>query len=377
MKLLIASTKLAEAARVADLAVQAHNTIPVLDCCRLTAGPGCLSIYGTDLDTGIAARADCDVTEPGEAIVDADQLAKIAAKLRGDVAVTTTAGGLVIKCGRTRFTLAMQSLDDAPAPLAIDGGEPIELTAEQLTALFAGAAAGAATDDKQIYLAGVALFDEVGRLCGVGAHSTMLSYAATAAACPDLGAGVIVHRSTCKTAVELFGKTGATLRISKNLVELASDRARLVAKLVDAVPSAWRSLVPPIAVDNSATVATADLRAALDRCFAVINNLTADLAKAAPVVTLRWGAGELRIAFRYIRTPPAVSDVISAAELAGKAAISVNPRLLSRLLAGIEAESVRLSTGGTGEPLRIDAGADRFVALGQLREFSHVEQEAA
>lgn len=377
MKLIIASAKLAEAARMAGLAVQAHNTIPVLDCCRLTARDK-LSIYGTDLDTGIAAVADCDVIEPGEVIIDAERLPNIAGKLRGDVTLTTTAGGLVVKSGRSRFTLPLQSLDDAPAPLKIDTDTaPIALSAAEVVALFAGAAAGVPANDKRIYLTGVALFDEGRRLYAVGADGVGLSYAATAAACPDLGAGVIVHRSTCQQAVELFGKTGATLRISKNLVELASDTARLVAKLVDAVPSAWRSMVPPIDASNSATVATANLRAALDRCFAVINNLVGDLAKRAPTLTLWWDAGaDLRIAFRSIKTAPSVSDLIPA-EVAGKASISVNPKLLQRLVAGLEAESVRLSTGGPGDPLRIDAGAERFVALGQLREFSHIEQEAA
>jgi DNA polymerase III sliding clamp (beta) subunit (PCNA family) len=106
MNLLISSTKLADVARTAVRAVRHYrdSKSPILNCCRLTAG-GNLSIYGTDLDTGIAAAAECDVIEPGEAAVDAQRLADIAAKLKGDVCINHTANDLVIKCGRSRFAL--------------------------------------------------------------------------------------------------------------------------------------------------------------------------------------------------------------------------------------------------------------------------------
>jgi hypothetical protein len=89
-------------------------------------------------------------------------------------------------------------------------------------ALFAGAGTAAATKDDRIYLAGPVLFGEPSdfghRLCGVGTDGVALSYAATTAPCPDMGKGRIVHRDTCKRAVDLFGKTGASMRLSDNLV---------------------------------------------------------------------------------------------------------------------------------------------------------------
>jgi DNA polymerase III subunit beta len=243
MNLLIFSTTLANAARIAALAVQRKRP-PILACCRLTADTN-LSIYGTDLDTGIAAIADCDVIEPGEAVVDAQRLADIAAKLRGDIRIEAKDGELVIECGRSRFALTLQSLEEYPPPLTVENaGPPILLTGTHVMAAFAGAAAAAAQDDKRIYLAGPVLFGEEGRLCGVGADGVALSYAATTALCPDLAPGVIVDRDVCKLAVKLFGETGAALRIDETLIELASDSARLVAKLVDSTPTAWRSMVP-------------------------------------------------------------------------------------------------------------------------------------
>jgi DNA polymerase III sliding clamp (beta) subunit (PCNA family) len=390
MNFLISSTKLANAARIAALAIRPdqRRRSPILGCCRLTAGNN-LSIAGTDLDTGITAVADCDVIEPGEAAVDAQRLADIASKLKGDVRIEAKAGELVIKCGRSRFALTMQPAEDYPAPLTVDDAPPIELTAADVMAAFAGAAAGAAQDDKRIYLAGPVLFSEPTdmshRLVGVGADGIALSYAATSAFYPGLDPGIVVHRDTCKLAVRLFGETGAALRVGKDLMELASDSIRLVAKLVDSTPTAWRSMVPPIDAANSALVATKDLNAALERCFAVINNLTGDLAKRVPSITIWWDAAagplhgqEVRVAFRNINEAPAVLDIVPAAELSGAVDININPKLLQRLLAEMESETVRLSASGhPSDTLRIDAGPDRFAVLGAMRELSFIDAEAA
>ena len=138
MKLFISASRIADAARSAARAVHANHgrRKPILNCCRLTAGSN-LSIYGTDLDTGITAIADCDVIEPGEAVVDAHRLADIAGKLNGDVHLEVKAGDLVVKCGRSRFTLAMMSVEDYPPPLAVEDGTPtIDLTAADVMAMW-------------------------------------------------------------------------------------------------------------------------------------------------------------------------------------------------------------------------------------------------
>jgi DNA polymerase III sliding clamp (beta) subunit (PCNA family) len=205
VNLLISAAELVDAARSAALAVRADQgkRIPILNCCRLTADSN-MTIYGTDRNTGITAIADCDVIEPGEVAVDAKALADIAGKLKGDVCISRTADELIIKSGRSRFMLTMQPVEDCPEPLAVEDSSPaIALSAADILAEFAGAA-GAAQDDKRIYVAGPVLFSEPTdsghRLCGVGADGVALSYAATATACPELNSGIIVHRETCKLA---------------------------------------------------------------------------------------------------------------------------------------------------------------------------------
>jgi DNA polymerase III subunit beta len=387
VNILISSTKLASTARIVALAASTNQRNELLKCCKLTAGDG-LSIYGTDLDTGIAAVADCDVIEPGEAVVDAEKLADIGAKLRGDVRIEAKAGELTIKCGRSRFALTMQPVEDYPADLAIDAAAlPIELTAADILAAFAGAAAGAARDDRRIYLAGPVLFSENSRLCGVGADSVVLSYAATAAPCPELAPGIIVHRDTCKLAAKLFGDTGAVLRVGNSLIELASDRVRLTAKLVDSTPTAWRSMVPADDISNAVSIERARLVTALERCGAVYDNLTGDAAKQAPIVGIRWdagdGTGDVTVSYGELSLAPAALDIIGAEALHGTANISINPRLLLRLLDGLSADEdgcdiIMLQAGERpGDPLRVNAGENRFVVLGQMRDFSHIEEEAA
>jgi DNA polymerase III sliding clamp (beta) subunit (PCNA family) len=406
MNILIASSKLADVTRTAARSVphQRDRKRPVLNCCRLTAGGNSLSICGTDLATGIAAWVDCDVIEPGEAAVDAHKLVDIAGKLKGDIRLGVDNGNLVLKCGRSRFTLTVLAAEDYPPAFKIDDGVPsIELGAADIMALFAGAAGAAASTDTRIYLAGAALFGEPTdfghRLCGVGTDAIALSYAATAVACPDLGKGVLIHRDTCKLAVSLFGKAGAEIRLSENLVQLATGNVRLVSKLIGAEPIAWHSMVPPAEVGNVALVKRVDLLNALEQCAAVYNNLPHKLGAAAakqkPSVRIRWNAGDrdgLRVSYGDIRAPWSALVTIPDQALSGHADISVSPIMLMRLLEGIEVpelneidraegiepDSISLSVGARrGDPLRVDASPDRFVVLGQMREFSTVEDEAA
>jgi DNA polymerase III subunit beta len=389
VNLLIEATTLADAARAAARSVRAQRDrkVPVLNCCRLTAG-GNLSIYGTDLDTGISAIADCDVIEPGEAVVDAQRLADITGKLKGNVRIEATPDQLIVKCGRTRFTLTTLPIDDYPPALAVeDDISAIDLTAADVIAIFGGAADGALMDDSRIYLAGVHLFSEPTdfghRLCGVGCDGTALSYAATAVEAPDLGQGVLIHRDTCRLAVNLFGNTGAGLKIGQRLIEFASDSHHLVAKQIDATPSAWRAAVPPADVVNSATVPIADFKAVLERCVAVTVASNSDMKAVmkAPSATVRWDADRAKtvsVALGNVnKQAPAAFDVVFADELDGKIDITLNPKKLLRLLEWIEVGSIRISTQDRGSAMRIDAGPDRFMVLMPTRGFADLVEEVA
>jgi DNA polymerase III sliding clamp (beta) subunit (PCNA family) len=186
------------------------------------------------------------VLEPGEAVVDARKLSDIAGKFKGDVRIEEAADHLIIKNGRSRITLTKRFIEYFPPPLVIDAEPPsIDLTAADVRAIFEAAAAGAAIDDTRMYLAGPVIFGEATdfghRLCAVGADSVALSFAGTTVAAPDLGRGRLIHRNICRLAVSLFGKTGASLRLGARLIELESDNARIVAKLIDETPSAGSS----------------------------------------------------------------------------------------------------------------------------------------
>jgi hypothetical protein len=131
---------------------------------------------------------------------------------------------------------------------------------------------------------------------------------------------------------------------------------------------------------NTAMLARADLQAALERCFAVINNLTGDLAKRAPSVTLSWDASvceEVRVAFGDIRNAPACRDAVATKVLTDKVNVSIDPKKLLRLLEGLEGDDFCLSAKDRASPLRVDAGPNRFVVLNPVREFAHIEEDAA
>jgi DNA polymerase III sliding clamp (beta) subunit (PCNA family) len=335
MKLSIPADDLAKAAGVIARVASERDRerVPILACARLTAARDALHLYGTDLGIGVFDSTGCEVSKPGEVAVNAKLLAKFAGTLNGTVVLHTTSTGLTIACGRSRLTLPTSPIEDGPAPLAVEGnGPPIEIGSANLMALFAHTAIAVASNDHRPYLAGPTLFSEPTgdrhRLCAVGTNgNTMLLYAATNAACSDLGRGMIIHRDVCNLAVHLFGKTGATLRFDGCRIELALDNKRLVAKRVDAAPAEWRCSAPPAEVENFAVFETKVLRAALERCLAITSE--GDLSKRAPAATMQWHSAkvldEVSVSLGAGSVPTA-TDHVPVTELAGQLTTSVDPR---------------------------------------------------
>jgi DNA polymerase III sliding clamp (beta) subunit (PCNA family) len=122
MNLLIAAAPLADATRTAARGVHAdgHRPNSVLNCVRLTAEIG-LDIRGTNLDMDVRATLGCHVLEPGEAVVDAQKLSAITSKFKGDVRIEGAADHLIIKNGRSRFSLTKRFIEYFPPPLVVDG----------------------------------------------------------------------------------------------------------------------------------------------------------------------------------------------------------------------------------------------------------------
>ena len=153
MTLTIQRTDLVRTMTHATKAVESRNTIPILANVLLQADDGKLTVTATDLDIQISSTAPAEGTL--SATVDAKRLSDIARRLSGDVVTLDQKDDkLVVKSGRSRFTLPTLPIEDFPHLDAGDLGEPFQL---DFAALVAPDKFAISSDATRYYLNGVHL----------------------------------------------------------------------------------------------------------------------------------------------------------------------------------------------------------------------------
>lgn len=130
---------LVAALKAVAVAVAKRTTKPVLQCVKLEAGDGKLTVTATD--TELAARrvlAGVAVTRTGAALVPAaDALSILSAAASGSVTLDAEPSGTSLQAGKSRFRLPSWPADEFPDPADGPAGGGLEAAADDLTGAVA------------------------------------------------------------------------------------------------------------------------------------------------------------------------------------------------------------------------------------------------
>ena len=141
--------------------VERRNTIPILSNVLIDATTdGTLRVMATDLDIQVVEHmAAVSVEGPGAITVSAHLLFDIARKLQdgSQVSLQTTDNRLVVKAGRSRFTLPTLPRDDFPVIVEGDLPTSFELPASTLAQLIDATRFAISTEETRYYLNGIFL----------------------------------------------------------------------------------------------------------------------------------------------------------------------------------------------------------------------------
>ena len=234
--------------------VESRNTIPILSHVLLTATDGRLTAAGTDLDILATASAEAEVTAPGAVCVDAKLLADIAKKAGADVSMSLEGDKLIVKSGRSRFTLATLSATDWPALKAGTYEAEFEL---DIAALFAPVAFAQSTEQTRYYLCGVFFRGADGVVTAVATDGHRLGRHVISSDV-DFN-GVIVPTKL----VSMLPKGSVKVSVSQQNIKLETADFSLVSKLIDGTYPDFERVIPKsnellVTVDRSALLKAAD-----------------------------------------------------------------------------------------------------------------------
>lgn len=229
--------------------VPAKNTIPILNNVMLSARGSILSVTGTSLDIEGTATVACDVAREGRVTVPGHVLFGLAKALPRTKSLTLSIndGRAILTCGSSRYDLRTLPPDEFPI-VNVDEtqAQSFSIKSDDLKAALEATARCASTADDRIYLNGVFLCNEGGKLTCVATDSHRLArYYAGDAPIDDLR-GVIIPSGMVAQMMNVLssGAVFVDLVITPERIAIITKDVRVVSKLIAGTYPDYMRVIP-------------------------------------------------------------------------------------------------------------------------------------
>jgi DNA polymerase III subunit beta len=254
--------------------VERRQTMPVLANVLLGVGQGKLSITATDLEVELVATTEVMVQQGGDITVPGRKFLDILRALPEQAAITITVEGekLVIRAGRSRFSLSTLPATEFPVIEDINSQQTVQITRKDLLRLLEKTHFSMAQQDVRYYLNGMLLEIDGQTLRAVATDGHRLALCeVTLANKAKSSQQVIVPRKGVLELQRILTEDGsADIAIGTNHVRAQIGDVRFTSKLIDGRFPEYSRVIPAAA----ATAIRADrdvLRQALQRT-AILSN---------------------------------------------------------------------------------------------------------
>ncbi len=254
--------------------VERRQTMPVLSNVLITARNNRLGLTGTDLEVELVSTRDLAVAQAGEITVPGRKFLDILKALPDgvEVSITTEGDRLVIRAGRSRFTLATLPASEFPLIDEINAQQTLKLSHGEFRRLIDKTHCSMAQQDVRYYLNGMLLEAEGKLLRAVATDGHRLALAETALETPSrTKQQVIVPRKGVLELQRILGGEGEIeLAIGTNHVRAQIGGIRFTSKLIDGRFPEYGRVIPA----NASRIIDADrdiLRHSLQRT-AILSN---------------------------------------------------------------------------------------------------------
>ncbi|HEY2539410.1 MAG TPA: DNA polymerase III subunit beta, partial [Stellaceae bacterium] len=279
MKLTIERVALLKALGHVQSVVERRNTIPILSNVLLRADGaapgGTLALSATDMDLEIVEQVPARIERAGRITAPAHTLYDIVRKLPEGAQIEIDANGergaMVLRCGRSTFTLACLPPEDYPVMASGELGHRFTVTAAELKILIDRTRFAISTEETRYYLNGIYLHatksDEVPVIRAVATDGHRL--ARVEIVLPEGAAGmpgIIVPRKTVLELRKLVEESEDEIQFSLSETKIRFDvgNATLTSKLIDGTFPDYDRVIPT-ANDKVLEVKCKDFAEAVDR----------------------------------------------------------------------------------------------------------------
>ena len=254
--------------------VERRQTMPILSNVLLVAREGELLVTATDLEVELVASAEVTVESGGEITVSGRKLLDICKALPdgSDIDISLSGEKLVVRSGRSKFSLVTLPAAEFPSVEDIKAGQTIEISQEVLGRLIEKTHFSMAQQDVRYYLNGMLL--ETGgkhlRAVATDGHRLALYEAEIDGAALDEQQVIVPRKGVLELQRLLDGKGKLNVELGANHVRIQLKGIRFTSKLIDGRFPEYERVIPKES-SNELTADKASLRSALQRT-AILSN---------------------------------------------------------------------------------------------------------
>lgn len=351
------------AVTTAGRVVAPKSTIQALEGVLVEAESGFLHISGYNLETGIVARVEAAVQEPGSIVLSARLLGEILRRMPDDVvSVTADAGCSVhIQCGPTSFDIKGTSDEEFPDLPNVGDGASLSVAQGELRAMIAQTIFAVSDNESRPIHTG-ALFEAEGEqltMVAVDGYRLALRRGKLVGR-PGQGSLSFVVPGAALNEVEKICADSdgpASLTVGDRHVMFQIQNIMLVARRLEGEFLNYRNTIPK----NNAIVLeveAADLQRSIDRASLIINE------KLKSPLRCKFEDGTLAITSRT-----AIGSAFDRCPITGDGKgleIGFNNRFLLEAVKAAPASRVRLELNTSTSPcllLPIEGAEDNFLYM--------------
>jgi DNA polymerase-3 subunit beta len=253
--------------------VERRQTMPVLANVLLSARDNRLAITGTDLEVELVAATKVGLEQAGDITVPGRKLVDIFRALPDGVSITLSTEGerIVVRAGRSRFTLSTLPAAEFPVVEEINAAQTLSLPQGEFRRLIDKTHFSMAQQDVRYYLNGLLLETQESALRAVATDGHRLALCEMALPSPGKTGQVIVPRKGVLELQRILGSDGnVELAIGTNHIRAEIGDIRFTSKLIDGRFPEYGRVIPA----TPARLVLADrelLRQALQRT-AILSN---------------------------------------------------------------------------------------------------------
>ncbi len=254
--------------------VERRQTMPILSNVLLVAREGELLVTATDLEVELVASAKVTVESGGEITVSGRKLLDICKALPegSDIDISVSGEKLVVRSGRSKFSLVTLPAAEFPSVEDIKAGQTIEVSQELLGRLIEKTHFSMAQQDVRYYLNGMLL--ETGgkhlRAVATDGHRLALYEVEIEGAALDEQQVIVPRKGVLELQRLLDGEGNLNIELGANHVRIQLKGIRFTSKLIDGRFPEYERVIPKES-SNELTADKALLRSALQRT-AILSN---------------------------------------------------------------------------------------------------------